>query len=174
MLHRRISLKIVVIVCLLMLSGIEAQGQGRQLFKTVKGFAFPEVPIRSFSAAPVVPTISPFITRDLRLRTSALPAQQSVPQLFDRWQNHLKREIYLPPAPQKVIMYEPLSSEWDLEQIHLILKEIEKGVPSIRDYQDGNETKDVFRLKISPSEGIGTGFVKIENSRYDTEFQRAA
>lgn len=199
MLHRRISLKIVVIVCLLMLSAIEAQGQGRQLFKAVKGFAFPEVQIRSFSANPVLPAISSF-THDLRLLAPALPAQQSVPQLLDRWQYFFKqtntrptksiqikklyeeferlhpefREIYLPHAPQKVIKYEPLSSEWDIEWINLILREIERVLPSIRDYQDGNETKDVFRLRISPSEGIGTGFVKIENSRYDTEFQRAA
>jgi hypothetical protein len=131
-----------------MLSAIEAQGQGRQLFKAVKGFAFPEVPIRSFPVDPVLPAISSFINHDLRLLAPALPAHQSAP----RWQYFFKqtnirptksiqikklyeeferlhpefREIYLPPAPQKVIRYEPLSSEWDKEWIDAIDFEIKR------------------------------------------------
>ena len=89
-------------------------------------------------------------------------------------QSQLSRSTEVDAIPPKIDEYNHLP-EWDIiESINVFLKEIEKGVPTIRDYQDGNETKDVFRLRISPSEGIGTGFVKIENSRYDTEFQRAA
>ena len=90
MLHRRISLNIIVIVCLLTLFGIEALGQGKTILTVAKYLVFHEVPIRSYPVGSVLSHGISLATRDLRLYDPVLPAQQSIPQLYDK--QHLLRQ----------------------------------------------------------------------------------